>query len=120
MIDLVKQVSGIAAAAFAGACCLGISAALSVLLAVGAGFLIHDAFLVPLFYALIALSAWLTYRAARQRGLAPFWLAAAGGLVAAAGLWMAAALVYAGLAAMVGGSIWDFARSRTAGGSSQP
>ena len=114
MIEFGKQLASLFGAAVAGACCLGVTAALSVLSAIGAGFLINDAFLVPLFYGLIALSMWLTYRAARHRGLAPFWLAAAGGIVAAAGLWIAAALVYLGLAAMIGGSVWDFARSRAA------
>ena len=78
--------------------------------------MINDAVLVPLFYGLIALSTWLTYRAARHRGLAPFWLAAGGALVAAAGLWIAGVLVYGGLAAMIGASLWDLARSGAAAG----
>lgn len=113
MKEAFKQFAAVAGAGFAAACCLGATAALSALTAVGAGFLINDAFLIPIYVALLALSLWLLYRSARAHGdVAPFWLGLAGGLLAVAGLWIAPFLVYAGLATIIAGSLWDFQRAR--------
>jgi mercuric ion transport protein len=115
MKELVKQCTSAAGAAFAGACCLGVPAALSVLSAIGAGFLINDAFLIPLFLGMCALSVWLLHSSARShRNLAPFWVGLAGALVAFGGLWVHAALVYAGLAVLIASSVWDFFSGRRA------
>jgi mercuric ion transport protein len=115
MKDFVKQCSATAGAAFAGACCLGVPAALSLLAAIGAGFLVNDAFLLPLFFGLSALSVWLLYGSARtHRNLAPFWAGLAGALAAFGGLWVHAALVYGGLAALIGASFWDLRNARRA------
>ncbi|MEX1068333.1 MAG: MerC domain-containing protein, partial [Patescibacteria group bacterium] len=74
MTDLIKQLASSFGALFAGACCLGVTAALSVLTAIGAGFLINDAFLIPLYVVFLALSLWLLHRSAKGHGgLAPFW-----------------------------------------------
>ncbi len=113
MGDLAKQLASALGATFAAACCLGIAAALSVLTAVGAGFLINDAFLIPLYVALLSLSLWLLYRSARALGgLAPLRVGVAGALVALAGLWISPVLVYGGLAAVVAGNVGDFMRAR--------
>ena len=115
MKELVKQCASIAGSAFAGACCLGMPAALSVLTAIGAGFLINDAFLIPFFLGMCALSVWLLHSSARShRNLAPFWTGLAGALVAFGGLWLHAALVYAGLAVLIASSVWDFWNARRA------
>lgn len=109
MKELFKQFTSVAGAGFAGACCLGVTGALSVLTAVGAGFLINDAFLIPFYFGLLALSVWLLYVSARSHGnLAPFWTGLAGALVAFVGLWILPALVYAGLIVLISGSVWDF------------
>jgi mercuric ion transport protein len=113
MGDLAKQLTSTAGAAFAAACCLGVAAALSALTAVGAGFLINDAVLIPLYVLLLALSLWLLYRSARTHGpLAPFWLGTAGALVAFVGLWIHPALVYGGLLGIVAANLWDYLRAR--------
>ena len=122
MKNLIKQFSGLLAAGFAAACCLGVSAVLAAAGAVGLGFLIHDAYLFPLFVGFVGFSLWLLYRAARTHGqLAPFWLALAGGLTAAAGLWLLvtgtyplSAAIYLGLGALLIGSVWDFFNARRA------
>src|SRR5712692_977228 len=49
---------GIAGATFAALCCLGISAVLSVITAVGLGFLINDAVLAPLLVISIIVTIW--------------------------------------------------------------
>lgn len=93
----------------AAACCLGVSAALSALTAIGAGFLINDAILIPLFLAFVSLSLWLLYRSARSHAdLRPFRVGLGGGIAAFAGLWIAPLVVIAGLAVCVGASLWDF------------
>ena len=113
MVDLVKQLASTLGAAFAAACCLGITAVVSALTALGAGFLIRDAVLIPLYLALLALSLWLLYRSAKAHGgLGPFWLGLAGAAVAFVGLWINPVLVYAGLIAIVAGNVSDFVRGR--------
>ncbi len=120
MKDLLKQCTSVAGAGFAGACCLGVTGALSILSAVGAGFLINDAFLIPLYFGLLALSVWLLYSSTRSHGnLAPFWTGLAGAVVAFAGLWLLPALVYAGLAVLITSSVWDFWNMRGARTSSR-
>ncbi len=113
MGGLLKQLGSMLGVSFAAVCCLGVSWALSALAAVGAGFLINDAILIPLFAAFIALSLWLLWRSLRPRGeLRPLYLAGAGAAAALGGLFLAPAVVYAGLGAMIGGSFWDFALLR--------
>ncbi|SMF26547.1 Uncharacterized membrane protein [Tistlia consotensis] len=113
--QMSKQLAGLAGAAIAAACCLGIPAVLAAMGAAGLGFLINDAYLFPLFAGFVAMSLWFLFRAARRhRNLAPFWVGLAGGLLGVAGLWLLVtglyplpAAVYAGLGALVGGSVWD-------------
>lgn len=122
MKELFKQFSSLIGAGIAAACCLGISAVLAAVGAVGLGFLVHDAYLLPIFVGFVGLSLWLLYRSARGHGnLAPFWLATAGSLFGAAGLWLLVTglypinwSVYAGLGVLVAGSVWDFVNGRRA------
>lgn len=122
MKNLIKQFSGLLGAGFAAACCLGVSAVLAAAGAVGLGFLIHDVYLFPLFVGFVGFSLWWLYSAAHPRGqMAPFWLALAGGLTAAAGLWLLvtgtyplSAAIYLGLGAFLIGSLWDFFNARRA------
>jgi mercuric ion transport protein len=55
--DHVDKV-GILGATFAALCCLGISAVLSVVSAIGLGFLIHDAVLLPLLIISLLVTVW--------------------------------------------------------------
>ena len=113
MADLIKQLASSFGALFAAACCLGVTAALSVLTAIGAGFLINDAILIPLYVLLLAQSLWLLYRSAKAHGgLSPFWVGACGAVVAFAGLWINPLLVYGGIAAIIAANIGDFVRGR--------
>lgn len=116
MKELLQQCTSIVGAGFAGACCLGVTSALSALTAIGAGFLINDAILIPLYIGFLSLSAWLLYRSARAHGnLNPFWAGLAGlaGLVIAlVGLWISSVLVYGGLAVLIASNVWDFRNGR--------
>jgi len=122
MKELIKQLSGLAGAGVAAACCLGVPVVLAAVGAVGLGFLVHDAYLLPIFVGFVGLSLWLLYRSARGHGrLAPFWLATAGSVFAAAGLWLLVTglypingSVYVGLGVLVAGSVWDFVNGRRA------
>lgn len=49
---------GIIGAAFAALCCLGISAVLSIVTAIGLGFLINDAILLPLLAISLIVTLW--------------------------------------------------------------
>jgi len=114
MNQLFKQLGGLFGAGIAAACCLGVPVVLGAVGAVGLGFLINDAYLFPLFAAFVALSLWGLFRSARAHGnLIPFWVALAGGVISAAGLWLLVTghsptgiPVYAGLGVLVAGSIW--------------
>lgn len=121
MKDLLKQLSALFAAGVAAACCLGIPVVLAAMGAVGLGFLVRDAYLLPIFAVFVSFTLWLLARSARRRGnLKPLWLSVAGGLAAIAGLWLLVTglyprtwLLYAGLAALVAGTLWDAIRGRT-------
>jgi len=116
----IKQFLSLIGAGMAATCCLGVSAVLSAVGVVGLGFLVHDAYLLPIFVGFVGLSLWLLYRSARSHGrLAPFWLAITGGVFAATGLWLLVTGLYpinwsvhVGLGALVAGSVWDFINGR--------
>jgi mercuric ion transport protein len=113
MRDLLKQLGSTAGAAFAAACCAGAGWALAALSAVGAGFLVRDAVLIPLFVVLLAVSLWFLWRSASAHdNLNPFYLGSVGALAALAGLWTSAVVLFAGLLAIVASSIWDFVGAR--------
>lgn len=124
MKELFKQFGSLFGAGVAAACCLGVPLVLSTLGAVGLGFIVHDAYLLPLFVGFVALSLWTLYRSASRRArLGPFWLALAGGVAGSIGLWLLVTgkyprtwPLYAGLALLVSGSVWDVinGRSKTA------
>jgi len=84
-----EQFAGILGAGIAAACCLGLPVVLTAIGAVGLGFIIHDAYLFPLFVGFVGLSLWLLYRSAKvHQNMQPFWLSTAGGLVGAIALWL--------------------------------
>ncbi|MEN8260988.1 MAG: MerC domain-containing protein [Pseudomonadota bacterium] len=108
-------------AAVAAACCLGIPVVLSAMGAVGLGFLVHDAYLFPIFVGFISLSLWTLYRSAGKHeavspvATLPFWLGCAGALISSVGLWFTVTgrvplngLVYLGLGFFVAATVWDF------------
>lgn len=120
MKGLVKQFAGLIGAGVAAACCLGISVILSAVGAAGLGFIVHDAYLFPIFVGFVAFSLWMLYRSARKhQNLAPFWLGLAGGAFGAVGLWLMVTgtfpmpwSIYSGLVILVAGSVWDAVPSR--------
>ncbi len=118
----LEQIASMTSAGIAAACCLGIPLVLSAVGAAGLGFLIQDAYLLPIFAGFVGLTQWVQYRTARQyRHFAPFWLSLAGGGIAVVslgllvtGVYGAPWLVYLGSSALVGASIWGFVDSLAA------
>jgi len=122
MNEKLSQFAGLSGTAITAACCLGIPVILSAMTAVGFGFLLHDAFLLPMFAGFIALSLWVLYRSGRkhealsEEAMAPFWTGSIGAAVSIIGLGftvtgvlpVAVILVYIGLALFVVANIWDF------------
>jgi mercuric ion transport protein len=73
---------GIAGSIFAALCCLGFPALLSILSAIGLGFLINDAILLPLLVVFLIVTLGGLYLGVRHHD---FWLAFVIGLISAAG-----------------------------------
>lgn len=122
MKDIIKQFSGLIGAVVTTACCLGVPVILTAMGAAGLGFLIHDAYLLPLFVVFAGYSLWTLFRSARRHGnVVPFWLGLAGGLAGVVGLWLLVTgfypkswLIYVGLTVLVAGSVWDAVNGRRA------
>ncbi len=120
--ELGKGIAGVGVAVFAWLACAGAPAVLAALGAIGAGSLAAHAYMFPLFAAFIGFSVWLLWRSGRLRGeVRPFRLAALSGAFAIGATWIALlGLVpgavslwsYAGIAGVVGASLWSFAISR--------
>ncbi len=106
---------------FAALCCLGAAPVLSALSAVGLGFLIHDAILIPLLALFLAVSVWGVRRDRTRHGhTGPSLLSALAAVTTLAGLWISAVVVGAGLVALVAASVWNFRLVRLKSTASQP
>ncbi|TAN08226.1 MAG: MerC family mercury resistance protein [Rhodanobacteraceae bacterium] len=113
MKDLFKQLGSLLGALFAAACCLGLPLLLSALSAAGVGFLIHDAVLIPLLVAFVALNLWLLRRATSgHTDRRPFGLGVSGAALAVAGLYIHPLVAALGLLLLVVASFWGFANGR--------
>lgn len=126
MQEKLSQFGGLSGAAIAAACCLGIPVVLSAVAAVGLGFLINDAYLLPMFVGFTGLNLWTLYRSARkhetlsEEAMLAFWIASIGAVVSATGLGLmvtgilpvARILIYLGLAVLAACNIWDFSIDR--------
>ncbi len=108
-----KQLVSSIGAGVTGACCLGFAPFLAGLSAIGAGFLINDLILIPLFAVLLGVTLWFLCQSRKRHSRpGPFFLGATGALIAFAALWFFTPLSYAGLAAVLGASVWDGIVSR--------
>ena len=105
---MLKQISGSFGSVIAGACCLGFAPFLAGLSAIGAGFLISDTVLVPLFVVFLGISIWgLSGSRAKHQRNGPFFLGLGSAVVAFAALWFSVPLAYAALAALIAATVWD-------------
>jgi mercuric ion transport protein len=110
---MFKEISGCTGSVVAGACCLAFAPLLAVLSAIGAGFLINDAILIPLFVAFLAYTVWVLWSSRKTHGrTGPFYLGAGAAVVAFAALWFLAPLSYAAMAALIAASVWNIVAHR--------
>ncbi len=108
-----KQMTGSIGAVFAGLCCLGFAPALGLLSAIGAGFLINDLILIPLFAIFLGMSIWgLKGSAACHKDKRPFYLGTSSALIAFVTIWFIPVVSYIGLLGLICASIWDISRAR--------
>lgn len=101
---------GIAGASLTALCCLGITAAVSLLSALGLGFMINDAILIPLFAAFIILAlSGLAADLRHHHRWSAFLLALVGaaGLVLFAIFFPSRPRAFLAVAALVAASAWN-------------
>ena len=120
--DLAQGLAGVGVAVIAWLACAGAPAVLAALGAIGARSLATHAYMFPVYAAFIGFSIWLLWRAGRVRGeMRPFWLAAPSGALAIGATWIAllglapgavSLWSYAGIAGVVGASLWSFLAAR--------
>lgn len=96
-------------------CCLGLPALLSFVSALGLGFLLRDAVLIPLLVGFLALTLYGLYDGMRRHGRrGALWIGIGGALVLFASIWIGSGLIAAaGIAALVVASalnVWLAAR----------
>ncbi len=105
---MLKQVLSSTGSTLAGIGCLGFAPFLAGLSAAGAGFLVNDWILIPLFVVFLGYTLWVLWGSRNRHGQGgPFLLGAAGAVMAFSALWFFLPLSYAGLAAVVAASVWD-------------
>ncbi len=127
MKENTRQIGTLIGTAITAACCLGLPVVISALTAIGLGFLIHDAILVPLFIGFIGFNLWMLHHSMGQRQncptsdtMSPFKLAAAGGAVSILGLLLSVAGIGLGtLLIYIGLGMFFFGNYRAYKGSAQ-
>lgn len=93
----------------AAACCLGVAPAIGAVSALGLGFLIDDLILLPLLVLFLVVTVGTLRRDRLRHGRAgPEALAWGATVLTVGGLWVSAAVVGVGLAALVGSSAWNW------------
>jgi mercuric ion transport protein len=110
---MLKETSGTVGSVLSGACCLGFAPLLAGLSAIGAGFLVRDAILIPLFVMFLAYTLWVLWASRKVHGLAgPFYLGLGAAVVSFAALWFLTPLAYAALAALIAANVWNVVAQR--------
>ncbi len=100
---------GVGGSVVAALCCLGVPALLSVFTALGLGFLINDAVLLPLMIVFLVIAIYGLYSGARRHGQ---WSAVAvggaGAVLLLASMWFGSAAVSAvGIVLLVAATLWN-------------
>jgi mercuric ion transport protein len=105
---MFKQISGSIGSIIASICCLGFAPALAALSALGLGFLIHDAILIPLLALFLGLTVWGLLASRRRHGINhPFYLGSAGAAAALAGILVFMPVHILGLVSLIVAAVWD-------------
>lgn len=118
--QILGQFSGLFGSLFAAACCLGLPVVLAALGALGLGFLVQDAYLMPIFAAFVLFTLWQLYRSMQRHGVkSAFWLGALAAFSGLVSMWLTVtgiyplnALIIISLLLLVGASLWDILLAR--------
>ncbi len=107
---------GVGGSLFAALCCLGFPALLAIVSAVGLGFLIHDAVLIPMLVAFLALTLYGLYQGMRRHGRRQaLGVGMVASLVLFASIWIGSSIAAGiGMTALIASSllnVWFVARS---------
>jgi SAM-dependent methyltransferase len=123
--ELCQGLAGVVIAMLAWLACAGVPAVLAALGALGAVGIARHAYLLPAYAAFLGFSVWLLWRSGRLRAeQRPFRLGLAGALLAIITTWLSLVeavpqwiglLSYAGVALVVGASVWSFRLTRRPG-----
>ncbi|SRR5581483_2223527 len=106
--------AGLAASAFALLCCAGVAPVLGLVSAIGLGFLLEDAVLIPLLVVGLALTLWGIRQGRRCHGRNPPWLLGwLGCALTLLGVVTWVPLALAGLVLVVAASAWNLVAVRT-------
>ncbi|MCL6505505.1 MAG: MerC domain-containing protein [Bryobacteraceae bacterium] len=109
---------GVAGSFIAAACCLGLPAILAILTAIGLGFIVHDAVLVPLlvvFLAVTLLGLWFGYRVHKRRTSLLLASVSAVFIVFFILIWTVPAAVYFGIAGLIAATLLNVLHRRRCG-----
>lgn len=101
---------GVGGSIFAALCCLGFPALLSVLSAIGLGFLINDKILMPLLVLFLLITLYGLYQGKRRHGQPQaFWLGIISAVVTFVFIFVAFvyALAVAGIVGLLAATIWN-------------
>jgi mercuric ion transport protein len=105
---------GPAGAIITALCCLGLPVLISLLTAIGAGFLITDKFLLPLLALFLAVSVWGGYVSYRRHGRhAVVVVSVLGAVLTFAGVWLHWTVVAIGLALLIASPVLSFMSLRS-------
>lgn len=98
---------GVGGSLFAALCCLGFPALLAILSAVGLGFLVNDAVLIPLLVLFLLVTLWGLYLGQRHHGRwMPFFIGMAGAALSFTSIWFGSGLLAAvGIAGLIAASL---------------
>lgn len=117
---MFKQISGSIGSIIASICCLGFAPALAALSALGLGFLINDAILIPLLVLFLGLTVWGLLASRHRHGINhPFFLGSTGAIAALVGIFVFMPVHILGLVALIAAAVWDIVLLRRCGMSSK-
>lgn len=96
------NIAGLFGSGFALLCCAGVAPVLGLLAAIGLGFLIRDAVLVPLLIVALGVTVWGLRQGRRCHGRgSPLLLGLGGAALAVGGLYLWVPLAFVGFAAVI-------------------
>ncbi|MCA1580338.1 MAG: MerC family mercury resistance protein [Acidobacteria bacterium] len=109
------QSFGFLGSLIAAACCLGIFFVVAGVTAIGAGFLIRDRYLLPIFTVFLLLSVIGTALSRRKHGRkGPLVISVSGAIVTFGGVLLRPAIAYVGIALPLLASVLDLLAARSA------